>query len=96
MGLASVDGKTKLLIRTPVLNEIFSHCRICPGQVLANRSLFINVALLLWAFRMTEDPETPIDTLGFTDTANTHPLPFKVVFEAREGAERLIAADSEA
>lgn len=46
-------------------------------------SVFINTALAHWAFRMSSDPSYPIDTLAFTESANTHPLPFKVVFEPR-------------
>ena len=57
--------------------------RVCPGQHVANRSLFINTAMLLWAFNIKQDPSSPIDTLAFTDVANTHPLPFKVKFEPR-------------
>jgi hypothetical protein len=41
-------------------------------------STFINTVLTLWAFRVSEDPEHPIDTLAFTESANAHPLPFKV------------------
>ncbi|KZT41168.1 cytochrome P450 [Sistotremastrum suecicum HHB10207 ss-3] len=57
--------------------------RVCPGQHLANRSLYINTANLLWAFKIMPDPTRPIDTLAFTDTANSHPLPFQVKFESR-------------
>lgn len=57
--------------------------RVCPGQHVANRSVFINTAFLLWAFNISQDPSSPIDSLAFTDTANTHPLPFRVKFEPR-------------
>lgn len=46
-------------------------------------SLFINTALLLWAFNIREDPNAPINTMNFTDTANVRPLPFKALFEPR-------------
>lgn len=46
-------------------------------------SLFINTALLLWAFDIREDSAAPIDTMKFTDTANVRPLPFKAIFEPR-------------
>lgn len=65
--------------------------RVCPGQHVANHSLFINTAMILWAFNISQDPSVPIDTLAFTDTANTHPLPFKVKFEPRvQGLRDLI------
>ncbi|PAV20692.1 cytochrome P450 [Pyrrhoderma noxium] len=57
--------------------------RVCPGQHVANRSVFINTAYLLWAFNISEDPSSPIDSLAFTDTGNAHPLPFRVRFEPR-------------
>ncbi|KAH8923828.1 cytochrome P450 [Atractiella rhizophila] len=63
--------------------------RICAGKEIANRSLFLNVAMLLWAFEIRKkiDPSTqeeiPIDTLAFTDTANSHPQPFQVSFQGR-------------
>ncbi|KAI0345186.1 cytochrome P450 [Trametopsis cervina] len=57
--------------------------RVCPGQHVANNSLFLTVALLLWAFKMSEDPSEPIDTMAFMDAANTRPYPFNVNFEAR-------------
>jgi len=57
--------------------------RICPGQHVADRSVFINTALHLWAFRLSELPSAPIDILAFTDTMNAHPLPFEVKFEPR-------------
>jgi FPC/CPF motif-containing protein YcgG len=47
------------------------------------RSVFLNTALIQWAFNIKTDPSFPIDELAFTESANTHPLPFKVVFEPR-------------
>jgi hypothetical protein len=46
-------------------------------------SIFINTALIQWAFTVRADPEHPIDTLAFTESANAHPQPFKVFFEPR-------------
>lgn len=56
--------------------------RVCPGLHIANRSLFINTALVLWAFKVSQDPKSPIDTMAFTQGI-VHPLPFKVRFERR-------------
>lgn len=65
--------------------------RVCPGQHVANNSVLVNAALLLWAFDIApaveNGKEVPIDTLAFTNTANSHPLPFKVKFTPRH--ERL-------
>ena len=46
-------------------------------------SLFINTALMLWAFSITEDPARPIDPDALTDGANVFPLPFAARFTPR-------------
>jgi hypothetical protein len=45
--------------------------------------VFINTALHLWAFEISELPSAPIDVHAFTDTMNTRPLPFEAKFEHR-------------
>ncbi|KDR69933.1 hypothetical protein GALMADRAFT_255243 [Galerina marginata CBS 339.88] len=57
--------------------------RVCPGQHMATASVFVNSALIHWAFTVKRDPTSPIDEYAFTESANTHPLPFKVIFEPR-------------
>ncbi|KAG1792730.1 cytochrome P450 [Suillus plorans] len=57
--------------------------RVCPGQHLANRSVFVNTALILWAFRLSENPAAKIDTLAFSDTFIIHAAPFEICFEKR-------------
>ncbi|KAH0838681.1 cytochrome P450 [Lanmaoa asiatica] len=57
--------------------------RICPGQHIANRSIFINTTLLLWSFRITQDPKSPIDDTGFVDGVIAHPKPFDACFTPR-------------
>ncbi|KAJ3489947.1 hypothetical protein NLI96_g1780 [Meripilus lineatus] len=52
--------------------------RVCPGQAIAERSLFINTALMAWALDFKEDSSTPIDTMGFTGTAVIRLYPFKL------------------
>ncbi|KAF9262694.1 cytochrome P450 [Marasmius fiardii PR-910] len=59
--------------------------RVCPGQWIATASTFINTALQLWAFDIAEDSKEKIDTLAFTESANAHPMPFKVIFTPRLG-----------
>ncbi|KIK36926.1 hypothetical protein CY34DRAFT_46482, partial [Suillus luteus UH-Slu-Lm8-n1] len=36
--------------------------RVCPGQHVANRSIFINTAHIIWAFRLSGNPAAKIDT----------------------------------
>ncbi|KAI0349583.1 cytochrome P450 [Trametes cingulata] len=57
--------------------------RICPGIHVAERSVFINTALTLWAFEITEDPAHPIDTMAVKDGSFAHPLPFVARFKPR-------------
>jgi hypothetical protein len=64
--------------------------RVCPGQQLAHKSLFITTVYILWAFRISQVEQEPINTYGFTDTANLHPLPFKARFTPRFGKSELV------
>ncbi|KAG1840951.1 cytochrome P450 [Suillus tomentosus] len=57
--------------------------RVCSGQHVANRSVFITTALTLWAFRLSENPGAKIDNLAFSDTAIIHAAPFEICFEKR-------------
>ncbi|KAM5534989.1 hypothetical protein V8D89_011362 [Ganoderma adspersum] len=57
--------------------------RICPGQHLADRSLFVTIALTLWAFDISEDPEHPINTMAIKDGALAHSEQFAVRFKPR-------------
>ncbi|KAF9230454.1 cytochrome P450 [Melanogaster broomeanus] len=63
--------------------------RVCPGLHLANRSLYINAALLLWSFRITERPDAPMDVRSFLDSIDLRPAPFEVDFVPRIEEERL-------
>ncbi|KAI9566969.1 cytochrome P450, partial [Boletus coccyginus] len=63
--------------------------RACPGQYIANRSIFIGVALILWAFRLSEDPKAPIDSFGFSDTVNQIPDPFRLIVEPRSSDSQI-------
>jgi cytochrome P450 len=63
--------------------------RTCPAQHVANRSIFVGVALVLWAFRLSEDPKSPIDSFGFSDTVNQIAEPFRVVFEPRSSEAQI-------
>ncbi|TRM58193.1 cytochrome P450 [Schizophyllum amplum] len=57
--------------------------RVCPGSHMATASVFLNTALLLWAFKINADPCRPINVLAFTESANAHPQPFSVKWESR-------------
>lgn len=53
--------------------------RACVGLNVAERSVYINAAIMLWAFdfRAPDGRVDLVDTLAFTNSANSHPLPFK-------------------
>ncbi|OBZ68871.1 O-methylsterigmatocystin oxidoreductase [Grifola frondosa] len=57
--------------------------RICPGRHVADRSIFINTALVLWAFNILPDLHKPIDRMAFKDGPLAHPEPFTVQFNPR-------------
>ncbi|KAG2035975.1 cytochrome P450 [Suillus americanus] len=52
--------------------------RVCPGLHLANHSLYISLALLLWSFRIVQRPDAPINTYAFSDVVTPHAAPFKI------------------
>ncbi|PBK80087.1 cytochrome P450 [Armillaria gallica] len=60
--------------------------RVCPGSRIANRSLFINTALLLWAFDIVATER--IDSNAFADEPGMFPGCFGVRFDLRLGKEK--------
>ncbi|KAG1890767.1 cytochrome P450 [Suillus subluteus] len=56
--------------------------RVCPGQHVASRSIFINSLLILWAFRLSLDPTKPQDDMGFM-TAMMPDVPCTIEFQTR-------------
>ncbi|KAG1725076.1 cytochrome P450 [Suillus paluster] len=57
--------------------------RVCPGQHVANRSVFINTLLILWAFQLTLDPTKPLDDMGFMTGAVGNVQPCTIDFNTR-------------
>ncbi|KAG1890766.1 cytochrome P450 [Suillus subluteus] len=56
--------------------------RVCPGQHVANRSVFINSLLILWAFQLSLDPTKPQDDMGFTSVMIPN-VPCTIEFQTR-------------
>ncbi|KAJ9096005.1 hypothetical protein QFC21_005369 [Naganishia friedmannii] len=74
-------------------DDAYGH-RVCPGQHIADRSVFINTSNLLWAFNIAQVKDQPIDTLAFTNAANSHPLPYKVSFKPRfDGVKEILSLE---
>ncbi|KAF8553149.1 cytochrome P450 [Imleria badia] len=63
--------------------------RVCPGRYVANKSLYINLALLLWSFHIVEQEDAPIDTNSHADSVLAHAAPFDVMFMPRIEEDRL-------
>ncbi|KAG7439125.1 cytochrome P450, partial [Guyanagaster necrorhizus] len=85
------DGSLKHGSDALLLNFGFGR-RLCPGRHVADRSLFITTALLLWAFRISENDNAPIDRRGFVgEGISITPDAFEVCFERRvEKIEELL------
>ena len=52
--------------------------RICPGIALAEQEIFLAVAHLLWAFRMEQLPDEPIDLKEYDGLSGRSPVPFRI------------------
>ncbi|KAG1874405.1 cytochrome P450 [Suillus subluteus] len=57
--------------------------RVCPGQHVANSSVFINAALVLWAFRLTLDRTKPLDDVAFMNGILPNEQPCTIDFQTR-------------
>lgn len=57
--------------------------RVCPGQHVANSSVFINVVLVLWAFRLTLDRTKPLDDAAFMNGTLPNEQPCSIDFQTR-------------
>jgi hypothetical protein len=71
------------------VHTVFKLNKTCPGLHIANRSLYINSALLLWSFRILERPDALIDANGFTDSIITRAPPFEAEFVPRMEEKKL-------
>ncbi|KAG0705942.1 cytochrome P450 [Suillus ampliporus] len=56
--------------------------RVCPGLHVANKSVFINSLLILWAFRLALDPTKPLDDMGYMNGELSN-RPCSIKFEMR-------------
>ncbi|KAG2131279.1 cytochrome P450 [Suillus bovinus] len=56
--------------------------RVCPGQHVASRSVFINSLLILWAFQLNLDPTKPQDDMAFSETFMPN-VPCAIEFQTR-------------
>ncbi|KAG1841527.1 cytochrome P450 [Suillus subalutaceus] len=57
--------------------------RVCPGQHVANRSVFIITLLILWAYKLTLDPTKPLDDMELMASSMPKVLPYTLEFGKR-------------
>ncbi|KAG2346919.1 cytochrome P450 [Suillus weaverae] len=57
--------------------------RACPGQHVANRSVFMAVLLVLWAYKLTLDPTKPLEDMGYMAGSMVNVLPCTFELEKR-------------
>ncbi|KAF4473096.1 O-methylsterigmatocystin oxidoreductase [Fusarium albosuccineum] len=67
--------------------------RICPGRILADNALYLNIAQSLAVFDISRDDEAPEPKAEFTPGVVSHPEAFKAVIKPRSSEhENLIRA----
>ncbi|KAG1805462.1 cytochrome P450 [Suillus subaureus] len=71
------EGRLKDNMNSKLVTYGFGR-RVCPGLHLANQSLYITLALLLWSFRIAQRPDAPINTHAFSDVIIAHSAPFEI------------------
>ncbi|KAI0794374.1 cytochrome P450 [Fomes fomentarius] len=58
--------------------------RICPGMALAEREIFLAVSHLLWAFKIEELPDEPIDLKEYDGLSGRSPVPNRIQLTPRD------------
>ncbi|KAG1885123.1 cytochrome P450 [Suillus subluteus] len=77
-----IDGQGSL--RDDIKSFVFGFGRrVCPGQHVANRSVFITALLILWAFKLTLDPTKPLEDMEFMNGSMLEIRPCEFEFEKR-------------
>ncbi|KIJ67571.1 hypothetical protein HYDPIDRAFT_174012 [Hydnomerulius pinastri MD-312] len=80
------DGKLRDDLKFPYFG--FGR-RICPGQHVATRSVFINTLLILWSFRLSLDTSKPVNDMAFMMGIMPNVQPCTINFEPRISREKL-------
>jgi len=52
--------------------------RICPGMWVAEREVWLSISRMLWAFKMEEIPNEPIDLKEYDGLSGRSPVPFRI------------------
>jgi len=63
--------------------------RVCPGQHLATKSLFINTIFALWSFHVSVDESKPADDMAFL-SGMQDVAPIGLHFSPRMAKEKLL------
>lgn len=80
------DGKLRDDLKFPYFG--FGR-RVCPGQHVASRSVFINTLLVLWSFRLSLDTSKPVNDMAFMTGVMPNVQPCSINFEPRIDKEVL-------
>lgn len=65
--------------------------RICPGRILAENSLYLNIAQSLAVFNIKSGVDDPASAVKFTPGVVSHPEPYETIIKPRSlGHEKLI------
>lgn len=71
--------------------------RICVGLHIAERSMFLNIARLCWAFDIKEDPNQPVDINNYSPGFLSAPKAFKCSITPRdERVKGVVSAELDA
>ncbi|KAK7464944.1 hypothetical protein VKT23_006152 [Stygiomarasmius scandens] len=67
--------------------------RICPGMWVAEREIFLVIARLLWAFKMEQIPNEPIDLKEYDGLSGRSPVPFRIKMIPRDDKVATVLGD---
>nr|VWP01747.1 Uncharacterized protein [Ganoderma boninense] len=60
--------------------------RVCPGVILAEKEVFLGLAHMLWAFKISPIPGVPIDLKEYDGVSGRSPVPFVVRLTPRDAS----------
>lgn len=76
-----------------IFTDTLSSRRVCPGIHVAQRTLRLNIARLLWAFDFSEVHGQPIELNAYDGLSGRSPVPFMVCLKPRHGnVEKVLEA----
>ena len=68
------------------VNAATDRRRVCPGVILAEKEVFLGLAHMLWAFKISPIPGVPIDLKEYDGVSGRSPVPFVVRLTPRDAS----------